>query len=68
MTLADFLKVFDFEGGNSIKIYFADNFRFEYSATYDSKVSIEHDFCTRIYNVIDISPEDYFTIKIIIRH
>lgn len=63
MTLKDFLKVFDFED-NYLEIR---AFGFvESICAYSSKVEVEQDFCTRIYNVIDICPVDNTTVRITI--
>lgn len=65
MTLADFLKVFDFEN-NYLEIRTLD--LVESISAYFSKVDVEHDFCTRIYNVIDIRPVDSYTVQITINY
>ena len=65
MTLANFLKVFDFED-NFLEIRtfgFIENIN-----AYSSKVEVERDFCTRIYNVVGIHPVDETTIQITICH
>lgn len=62
MTLADFLKVFDFEYSNLEIVYFDDHV----SNTYFSKVEVERDYCTRIYTVLSIRPVDETTVQIVI--
>lgn len=62
MTLADFLKVFDFEFSN-LEIAYFGNYA---SNTYFSKTEVERDYCTRIYNVLDIRSVDETTIQIVI--
>lgn len=70
MTLADFLKVFDFDHGK-LEIYtvFTElSMSRSYAGTYVSKVAIERDFCTRLYDVIDICASIDFAVQITIRH
>lgn len=62
MTLADFLKVFDFEFSNLEIVYFVDHTL----NTYFSKVDVERDYCTRIYTVLSIRSVDETTIQIVI--
>lgn len=62
MTLADFLKVFDFEFSNLEIAYYGDNA----SNTYFSKVEVERDYCTRIYKVLYVRPVDDSTVRIVI--
>ena len=62
MTLADFIKVFDFEHSNMDIVYYGDHA----SNTYFSKAEVEHDYCTRIYTVLDIRPVDETTIQVVI--
>lgn len=65
MTLADFLKVFDFEN-NYLEIR---TFGFvESICAYSSKVEVEQDFCTRVYNIIDISPAAHNVIRITVNY
>lgn len=62
MTLADFLKVFDFEQYNLVIAYhnvYALN-------TYFSKAEVEHDYYAAIYTVLDIRPVDESTIQVVI--
>ena len=62
MTLADFIKVFDFEHSNIEIAYFNDND----SNTYFSKIEVERNYCTRIYKVLDIRSVDDSTVRIVI--
>lgn len=62
MTLADFLKVFDFEFSNLEIAYFGDYA----SNTYFSKAEVERDYCAAIYTVLDIRPVDETTIQVVI--
>lgn len=62
MTLADFLKVFDFEFSNLEIAYYGDHA----SNTYFSKVDVERDYCTRIYTVLSIRSVDETTVQIVI--
>lgn len=62
MTLADFLKVFDFEYSNLEIAYFGDYA----SNTYFSKVEVERDYCTRIYKVLYVRPVDESTVCVVI--
>lgn len=62
MTLADFIKVFDFERFNLV-IAYHDDYAIN---TYFSKSEVEHDYCTFIYTVLDIRPVDETTIQVLI--
>lgn len=62
MTLADFIKVFDFERFNLDVAYFNDHA----TNTYFSKAEVERDYCAAIYTVLDIRPVDETTIQVII--
>ena len=61
MTLADFLKVFDFDFSNLEIVYYGHE-----SNTYFSKVEVERDYCTRIYTVIGVCSVDVSTVQVII--
>lgn len=62
MTLADFLRVFDFEFSNLEIAYFGDYA----SNTYFSKVEVERDYCTRIYKVLYVRPVNESTVRVVI--
>lgn len=62
MTLADFLKVFDFEHFILNIVYFGD----KESHTYFWKNEVERDYCTLIYTVLSVRPVDESTIRVII--
>lgn len=62
MTLADFIKVFDFEYFNLEIAYFGKHDSYNYS----SRAAIERDYYTAIYTVLSISPVDETTIQVII--
>lgn len=62
MTLADFIKVFNFEYFNLDIAYFEDHG----SNTYFSKAEVERDYCAAIYTVLDICPVDESTVQVVI--
>lgn len=62
MSLADFLKVFDFDFSNLEIAYYGDNA----SNTYFSKAEVERDYCAAIYTVLDICPVDESTVQVVI--
>lgn len=62
MTLADFLKVFDFEQFNLDITYFGDHA----TNTYFSKAEVERDYCIAIYTVLYVRPVDESTIRVVI--
>lgn len=62
MTLADFLKVFDFDRFVLNIAYFGD----KESHTYFWKKEVERDYCAAIYTVLDIRPVDIATIQVVI--
>lgn len=62
MTLADFLKVFDFEYSNLEISYYGDNA----SNTYFSKAEVEGDYCAAIYTVLYVRPVDESKIRVVI--
>lgn len=62
MTLADFIKVFDFEYSNMEIAYYGDNA----SNTYFSKAEVERDYCAAIYTVLEVRPVDITTIQVVI--
>lgn len=62
MTLADFIKVFDFEQFNLEINYFNSSD----VTTYFSKAEIERDYCIAIYTVLYVRPVDESTIRVII--
>lgn len=62
MTLADFLKVFDFEYFNLEIAYFNDRDSYNYS----SKTAVERAYCTAVYTVLSITPVDETTIQVVI--
>ena len=62
MTLADFIKIFDFEYSNMEISYYGDNA----SNTYFSKAEVERDYCAAVYTVLSISPVDETTIQVVI--
>lgn len=66
MTLADFIKVFDFDDSQKVEIW--TGFNETYAGTYYSENQIIKDFCTNIYNVKVIRPLDEFTLQIVIWH
>lgn len=61
MTLADFIKVFDFEFSSLEIVYYGHD-----SNTYFSKVEVERDYCTRIYTVLDVRSVDESTVQVVI--
>ena len=67
MTLAQFLKLFDFDKYN-IEIYTVFASEETYSGIYISKMAIECDFCIYAYDVIEIRPLTETTLQIVIRH
>ena len=67
MTLADFLKVFDFDSAK-LEIYTLLSGEQLYIGTYKNKTEVERDFYTRIYDVIEISLIDNSILQVIIRH
>lgn len=66
MTLADFLKVFDFDHGNKVEIFSLFSGEETYAGTYFTESEVEKDFCTVIYNVVSIRPISEFTIQVVI--
>ena len=77
MTLKDFLQVFDFDNPDNDypqrleilildfnSVSHVDEERF--AGWYHSKNEIENDFCTALYNVIEIRPAGYSTVQIVI--
>lgn len=62
MTLADFIKVFDFEHSYMEIAYYGDHA----TNTYFSKAEVERDYCAAIYIVLDIRPVDESTIQVVI--
>ena len=62
MTLADFLKVFDFEHFILNITYFGSNT----SDTYFWKPDVMRDYCAAIYTVLEIRPIDESTIQVVI--
>ena len=69
MTLADFLKVFDFEFGKiEICTLLSYNNAYTFSGSYETKSAVERDFFTLVYNVVDVHPVDETTIQIAICH
>lgn len=67
MTLADFLKTFDFDSAKlEIYTFFAGSSL--YVGTYKNKTEVERDLFTRSYQVIEISLVDDSTLQLIIRH
>ena len=62
MTLADFIKVFDFEYSNMEIAYYGDNA----SNTYFSKAEVECDYCAAIYTVLYVRPVDESTVRVVI--
>lgn len=66
MTLADFLKVFDFEHGK-VEIFTYSGVE-TYAGTYISKNALERDFFTMVYNVMSIRPVTDSMIQVVIFH
>lgn len=66
MTLADFLKLFDFESG----IIWINTIGYDCRETlvgaYISKTDIERDFCTRLYRVLEIRAGVAHTVDLVI--
>ena len=62
MTLADFIKVFDFEYSNMEIAYYGDNA----SNTYFSKAEVERDYCAAIYTVLYVRSVDESTVRVVI--
>lgn len=62
MTLADFIKVFDFEQFNLDIAYFNDHA----SNTYFSKAEVERDYCAAIYTVLEVRPLNGTAIQVVI--
>ena len=67
MTLADFLKIFDFDSAK-LEIYTSFASKLLYVGTYENKTEVERDFCTRLYQVIEISLVDESILQVNIRH
>lgn len=67
MTLADFLKAYDFDSAK-LEIYTFFAGKPLYVGTYENKTEVERDFCTGLYQVIEISLIDDSTLQLIIRH
>lgn len=62
MTLADFIKVFDFDFSNLEIAYYGDNA----SCIYFSKAEVERDYCAAIYTVLYVRSVDESTIRVVI--
>lgn len=62
MTLADFIKVFDFEQSNLSIAYFNN----QASHTYFSKDEVEREYCAILYTVVEIRPVNESTVHIIV--
>lgn len=62
MTLADFLKVFEFERFNLEINYFNS----PDVTIYFSKAEIERDYCAAVYTVLLVRPVDESTIRVVI--
>lgn len=62
MTLADFIKVFDFEYSNMEISYYGDNA----SNTYFSKAEVERDYCAAIYTVLYVRSVNESTVRVVI--
>lgn len=62
MTLADFIKVFDFEYSDLEIAYFGDYA----SNTYSTKAGVERDYCAAIYTVLYIRSVDETTTRVVI--
>lgn len=66
MTLADFLKLYDFVRDKKLIIYVFGNDNPHYAGTYTSLECVKKDFCTILYTVLDVSPVNENTLKIFI--